>query len=364
MHNEFDFPVLLDNAGAWRTYWGGSELARLHGNENAEDTHFPEEWIMSVVAARNVGREHIKDEGMSHIAQTGETLAAFIARDPVACLGEACVNERSGQMGVLLKLIDAAERLAVQVHPDRQKAMELLGSPFGKTECWHILGGRTIDGQAPYIYMGFKPHVTRELWKELFDKQDIPGMLDCMHRFEVQPGDTVLITGGVPHAIGAGCFLTEIQEPTDYTIRVERTTPGGLKLDDRACHQGLGFDRMFECFHYDGADAQTIHDRWFLPKRMLSQDAQSTVSQLVGPPETDFFRLDEVVVSGSVTLSGNGAFSGLYILEGSGSIASGEKHCAVKKGQQYFVPAACGRFTLTADVGQPIRALHFFGPQN
>lgn len=364
MHSEFEFPVLLDNARAWRTYWGGSLLARLHGEEGAEDSHFPEEWIMSVVSARNVGREEIQDEGMSRVAATGETLAAFIARSPAACLGKACVTQRNGQMGVLLKLIDASERLAIQVHPDRQKAMELLGSPFGKTECWHILGGRAIDGQAPYIYMGFKPHVTRELWKRLFDEQDIEGMLGCMHRFEVKPGDTVLITGGVPHAIGAGCFLTEIQEPTDYTIRVERTTPSGLKLDDRACHQGLGFDRMFECFHYDGADAQTIHDRWFLPKRVLCADAQSAVSQLVGPPATDFFRLNEVTVSGSVSLSGDGSFSGLYILEGSGSIAAGDRRIRVEQGQQYFVPAACRGFVLTADAGRPIRALHFFGPQS
>lgn len=54
----------------------------------------------------------------------------------------------------------------------------------------------------------------------------------------------------MPHAIGAGCFLVEIRAPTD-TIRVERTTPSGFAVADSMCHQGLGFEKMFECFHYE-----------------------------------------------------------------------------------------------------------------
>ena len=77
-------------------------------------------------------------------------------------------------------------------------------------------------------------------------------MLEWMHCIEVHKGDTVLIQGGVPHAIGAGCFLAEIQEPTDYTVRTERITPSGLKVADTMCHQGLGFQKMFDCFHYEG----------------------------------------------------------------------------------------------------------------
>ena len=361
---KLDSPILLDNAGAWRTYLGGSLLARLHGRDGAADDHFPEEWIMSVVAARNAGREHIQDEGMSRIAATGETLRQFIERAPVECLGEACVKARGTQMGVLLKLIDSSERLSIQVHPDRQKAMELFGSPYGKTECWHILGGRTIDGEAPCIYFGFKPGITRERWKALFDAQDIPGMLGCMHRIEVKPGDTFLISGGIPHAIGAGCFLVEIQEPTDYTIRTERSTPSGLQIDDRMCHQGLGFERMFECFHYDGQTEQATRERWSIPSRLLAATDGGSVSQLIGPPETDYFQLNELRVSGSLRIEGTGAFSGLYILEGEGDLAAGGRHSRVAQAQQYFVPAACASFTLTADPGRPIRAMQAFGPQS
>ena len=62
------------------------------------------------------------------------------------------------------------------------------------------------------MYLGFKENITRSYFKTLFEKQDIPAMLDTMHRFEVSEGDVILVTAGTPHAIGAGCFLLEIQE--------------------------------------------------------------------------------------------------------------------------------------------------------
>lgn len=63
-----DFPFLLDNPRAWRTYLGGRMLDALHGDSNGEDGHFPEEWILSTVAARNAGREQFPEEGMTTCA--------------------------------------------------------------------------------------------------------------------------------------------------------------------------------------------------------------------------------------------------------------------------------------------------------
>ena len=178
---------------------------------------------------------------------TEVSLAQFIDENPEEILGKKHYAKYGNKLGVLVKLIDSAERLTIQVHPTREKARELFDSQFGKTECWHILGGREVNGEKPCIYFGFKEGITREHWKDVFDRQDIPAMLDCLHRFEVKPGDTFLIEGGIPHAIGAGCFLVEIQEPTDYTVRTERVTPAGLRVADFMCHQG--------CYGYEGKDA-------------------------------------------------------------------------------------------------------------
>ena len=96
------------------------------------------------------------------------------------------------------------------MHPDRPTALRLFQSQYGKTECWHILSGHPVNGEEPCIYYGFQPDMTRARWEALFHAQDIPGMLAGMQKYPVHPGDTILIEGGMPHAIGAGCFLVEI----------------------------------------------------------------------------------------------------------------------------------------------------------
>ena len=342
---DLSLPVKLARAGAWRTYLGGSLIEALHGNEGCPDSNFPEEWIMSTVAARNAGREHIV-EGLSMVENTELSLFELIAKDPAAALGAKHAEKYGKSLGVLVKLIDSAERLTVQVHPTRQKAMELFGSPFGKTECWHILGGREVNGEKPCIYFGFQKGITREKWQEIFEKQDIPAMLACMHKFYVKPGDTFLIEGGIPHAIGAGCFLVEVQEPTDYTIRTERKTPSGLDVSDFMCHQGLGFDRMFECFDYTGYTEEEILSRWYIPARD---------GAIIRYENTPMFRLDEITVDGSVTLQSGDVFSGIYVLEGEGTVAG----TPVKRGAQFFLSAACKPFSLEGNM----KVIRFYGPK-
>lgn len=354
--------IRLDNPRAWRTYVGGSLLDALHGNPNGEDGHFPEEWIMSLVAARNAGRE-TKDEGMSHLYGQELTLKELIEQNPSKYLGKDHAEKNGVSLGVLVKLIDSGERLTLQVHPDRRTAMELFHSPYGKTECWHILGGRKIGGDAPCIYLGFKQGITRELWKILFERQDIEGMLAAMERYDVKEGDTILIEGGMPHAIGAGCFLVEIQEPTDYTIRVERTTPNGFQMDDFLCHQGLGFDKMFDVFHYDSLDRETIREKYFIRPIQIEKNGEGEIRTLVGYENTPMFRLDEICTSGRITIPSSKQFSGFYVLEGCGKAKTSGGEVALEKTAQFFNPAGIDNIIVEADPGYELRILHFFGPQ-
>ena len=141
-----DYPIRLTGSRAWRTYFGGKLLEQFHGAKTGEDDHFPEEWIASLVAARNAGREELT-EGLSMLAdRPSVSFKELIESDPAGYLGEEHAVQLGATLGVLVKLIDSAERLAVQVHPDKEKARELFHSEYGKTECWHILGGREIQG--------------------------------------------------------------------------------------------------------------------------------------------------------------------------------------------------------------------------
>jgi len=371
---KFDCPIRLESERAWRTYHGGKILDEMHGVSPARDTHFPEDWIISTVRAINAGREDVV-EGLNRlanevmatlcqgedalttaagVAQCGQgvlalssvkTLADLIAAEPEAMLGKAHVAKWGISTAVLVKLIDAAERLGVQGHPDKERARQFFGSAFGKTECWHIVGGRTIDGEKPCVYMGFKPGITEAKWRDVFDRQDIPEMLGLLHRIEVKPGDTFLIEGGMPHAIGAGCLLMEIQEPTDYTFRTEKVTPQGFAISEKACHYGIGFDNMFSCFHYEGHDeAETRRLRMVAPEK-LEETASFTRTRVVGYTSTPCFELERFDIRGTCPFTGSGTFSGLYVFSGKGTLDG----APIGPGSQFFVPAVCRDFTVVAE---------------
>ena len=353
-------PVRLKSERAWRTYHGGRLIDEMQGLSSAADTHFPEDWIMSTVRAINAGREEIV-EGLNRLADADLTLKDFIAADPVAALGGAHVAKWGESPAVLVKLIDAAERLGIQCHPDKDRARQFFGSPFGKTECWHIVGGRAIDGEKPCVYMGFKPGVTEDAWRDVFDRQDIPAMLGMLHRIEVKPGDTFLIEGGMPHAIGAGCLLVEIQEPTDYTIRIERVTPKGLRISDLQCHQGLGFERMFECFDFTGYSQDDTFRNWKIPPRILEKTDNAVREELVGYQDTPCFCMERCVITGTYAFRASGRFFGIYVLSGKGVLTGEEGSMDFCAGDQFFVPAACHDFSMTAEI--PVTLFLCRGPR-
>lgn len=362
MTDLYTVPLKLNAARAWRTYWGGKMIEELHGNNNAEDTHFPEEWIISTVCAQNVGREHIKDEGMSYVEGSELSLKAVIEADPEKALGKAHSQRFGCSTGVLVKLLDSAERLGIQVHPNKEKAQLYFNSEYGKTECWYIIGKREINGVKPCIYMGFKEGVTKELWREVFEKQDIPRMLDCLNRFEVEIGDTFFIKGGMPHAIGAGCFLAEIQEPTDYTLRTERVTPSGLEISDQACHYGIGFDKMFDCFEYPSEKSESAEELK-LSSKITEKTDGFCVSEVVGYRDTDCFRLRRLEIGGEYTLNLCGSFCGLYILDGQGELVFDKGRLPVSKAEQYFVPAKVGKIKFISSPQYPLTILVSNGPK-
>lgn len=343
--------IRLTNERAWRTYIGGALIDKLHGKEGA-DGHFPEEWIMSVTECRNAGREDIKNEGMSRIYGSDEFFADFIKKNP-AMLSLAHYKKYGANTGVLIKLIDSAERLSIQVHPNKEKAKKYFNSDYGKTESWHILGGRKEDN--PCIYLGFKEGVTKKIWQEVFDSQDIEKMLGCLNKIDVKSGETYLIRGGVPHAIGAGCFLLEVQEPTDYTIRTERTTVSGFKIADEMCHQGIGFENMMDCFDYDGCNAEETIEKYRLKVR-----ENQNFKTLISYEDTPYFALDMLEFDKEFIMQKSDVFCGLYVLGGKGKAESDGECINICAGEQYFVPSGT-EVKFMAE--KKLKIARFFGPK-
>ncbi len=362
-NNEF---IKLDSPRAWRTYTGGKRLDQIHSAKSSLDPHFPEEWIMSMTVARNTGREEFKDEGMSHLVDYSNlSFKDLILNDPSYYLGDKFYSKYGSTTGVLVKLIDASERLTVQVHPNKEKAKLLFNSNYGKTECWYVLDDSPINGIKPCIYIGFKKGITKEIWKDLFDKQDIQGMLNWMHKIPVKKGETILIKGGLPHAIGQYCFLVEIQEPTDYTIRIEKTTPQGFKISDFMCHQGIGFEKMFDCFNYIGMSEQEVRKNYFIKPIEKYNDSNNLITTLIGYESTDLFKLDKIEVKDKINIESSSSFSGIYILQGKGVISNTNSSFEVEKGNQFFLPCNIGNWNIVnKNTDEKLIVLYFKGPKD
>lgn len=351
-------PLKLTGERVWRTYIGGRNIDSLQKKNAPADSHFPEEWMFSVTRAFNAGREELV-EGLCCLEENPQaSLKDLIAKDPEGMLGKTRVEQWGLTLGILIKIIDSAERLTIQVHPDKNMAEKLFHSRFGKTECWYILGTRN-EGESPCLYMGFKEEITRELWKECFDNQDYEKMLSLMNRIEVKKGETYLVRGGMPHAIGAGCILIEIQEPTDLTIRVEKVTPSGFTIDDRMCHQGIGFENMFDCFDYTGRDEETLRKYCCIPPKKKG----AGLIQLVNYEDTPCFRMEEETVETSLDMKGEGEFVCLYVIDGEGLIQTEKKSWDIEPDSQFFIPADCGSYRITAKKDTPVRLLKLYGPE-
>ena len=312
-----------------RTYRGGKLLGRFLKQKGATDTDCPEDWISSFVEAKN--KEYIPSEGITRVlTDRGECLITEAVKP--SDFGEGRENS-----GVLIKLLDAGERLGIQVHPTKEYAKEHFGTPYGKTECWYILDTR--DEEA-CVYLGFREHVTKDYFKDLFEKQDVPTMLDAMHCFRVRAGDVILVTAGTPHAIGAGCFLLEIQEPTDYTMRAEKVTAAGEALTPQQIHYGVGEEAMLDCFSYCGATRKEIRDRHFLPKREIRKGE----IDLVRYTDTECFALKRI--EGGIYRAKETCFVTVVVLEDGGTLSYNDCSVSLVRGEKYFISANTD-FTLT-----------------
>lgn len=323
----------------WRTYSGGALIDKWKKTPNVTDGSLPEEWIMSTISAR--GKNRPEKEGLSNIITPSGVieLNELIAADLNLFLGKA-LAEKFGTTGVLIKVLDSKERLTIQVHPDKEYARTMLNSTFGKTESWYVLGGREIDGEKSSIYLGFREGVTPEIWENLFKKQDIQGMLNSLHRFEVQPGDAFMIYGGVPHAIGSGCFLMEVQEPTDYTMRVEKITPGGLVISDELIHQGVGEENMLKCFHYDCCSFEEAVKRWKITPKTIESSDSYTYKTIFNRNHTDCFGLNELDLDGEFILEGKDSFFVGVIYSGEAVVTCDGKEYTFTQGDEIFFSAA------------------------
>jgi mannose-6-phosphate isomerase len=324
-------PVLLGpNQPIRRPYHGGAGIARLRGLEHVRDD-VPEDFVGSTTEVASGG-----GVGLT-VMPDGRTLREHIRLDPEAYLGPRHVAAFGAEPALLVKLLDTGERLFVHFHPDDAFAHRHLGSRFGKTEAWYVIDG---VGEA---FLGFNRDVDPDEVASWVARQNVDAMLSALNRIPIRPGDTLLVPGGVPHAIGAGITLVELQEPTDFSILLEWT---GYPIGPDDGHLGLGFDTALTALDRSGWDT----DR--LAALAGRRDSQAGVTRLFPPDADPFFRAEHVVAPVAFPAS----FSIIIVLAGQGELHSGADRLPLRRGATVLVPYAAGEIELTGDL-QAVRCL-------
>jgi mannose-6-phosphate isomerase len=324
-------PLRLPPNQLRRFYRGGARIDELRGMPH-HDTHAPEDWVGSVTTT--FGSD---EEGLSRL-EDGRVLAHAIAAEPANFLGPAHAKRRGADPALLVKLLDAGERLPVHFHPDRAFARERLGSPYGKSEAWIVVAA---EGDEPAVYLGLRDPLEARRLAAWVERQATSELLEALHRVPVAAGDTFFVPAGLLHAIGEGLLIVELQEPSDLSVLLEWE---GFELDGPAeGHLGLGFDRALSA-----ADLDRLSPERLDALRGSRQSGGDGVERLF-PREADaFFRAQRVHPAPSATFDAE--FSIVVVLEGDGRLSTQDGHMALARGDTVLVPWAAGAVSIEGEL--------------
>jgi mannose-6-phosphate isomerase len=320
-------PIFFERNRVFRVYRGGKLFHEFFGDP-PEDGFYPEEWVASTVKALN--KEPKSElEGISRVKDSGLPFTTLMAQSR-----ELLVGWRQG-FELLVKLLDSAIRLPVQAHPDKAFARRHFGSPHGKTEMWLVLATR----ENARIYFGFKEGVKRsDLAAATEASETDPAALpSLLNELPASPGDVYLIPARMAHAIGAGCLILEVQEPTDFTIQPEAWC-GDYRLSAEEMYHGLDRETALDCFDFtDLIGGRAIAAGRKQPRCSLELPGVAA-EHLLSYQDTPDFAVNRYRLHGGTHgLAGGPA---VYVVTGGeGSLRRSGYSRAVHRGDYFFLPA-------------------------
>ena len=272
--------------------------------------------------------------GMAVVAEgslTGRTLRELTAEFGPRLVGQGFAG---GDFPLMVKLIDANDRLSVQVHPDDALARELGVGSRGKTECWYLLG----DGGE--LFVGTVPGCDRAAFTAAVKAGTVASLLQ---RFVTHDGDFFLLDARTVHALGRGCLLYEVQQTCDVTFRVDDWGRVGLDGKPRPLH----VEESLATIAYDRRIGGAVAAREFAhPRggscRRLADNAYFTVEERR---------------AGHTGGGGDGRCSMVTCLHGQGTLATAAGSVTLAPMQTLLIPADAGAWSATAAPTQALRLL-------
>ena len=273
--------------------WGGRRLESEFHKKLPPQKRIGESWeIVDRTEAQSV---------VANGPLRGSTLHELWTRHREEIFGEVPETPR---FPLLIKIIDAQEKLSLQVHPAEDAATRLGGEP--KSEFWYVAGADETE-----LFLGFRKPITREKFEEAVRDGAV---LDYVHKIAVRAGDAVFLPAGRVHATGAGNLLIEIQQNSDTTYRIfdwHRIDPTTGKQRE------LHVQRAIQCIDFEDVQPKPIEARGEL---LVSHS---------------LFEIQKWTLDGRRDAAPLGQFAIICCLTGSLSCASVE----LAPGQIFLVPA-------------------------
>ena len=291
--------------------WGGSVLSEKWGKVS-DGENIAETWELSVREKEMATVENGEGKGL--------TLAEYFE-----AAGYDCVSpdyKKGDRFPLLVKFIDAHDRLSVQVHPDDAYA-SAVHNDSGKTEMWYVVDA---EEGAELVY-GLAEGVDNKGFADAVARGEISG---AMNFVKVKGGDCFFIPAGMVHAIGAGILIAEIQQNSDLTYRVYDYDRVGADGKKRELHTERALDVVRP---YSEAEVEAIRYSEGKTEGMLANN--------------EYFKVFKAVIDGKKSLNvGNDSFMSLLCIDGEGFIEYLGESYKISKGDSYFLPAALGEFTV------------------
>lgn len=325
-------PVLMPPNRLAHFYLGGEAITRLrHVPAPAERS--PEEWLAS--ATTRHGEDSV---GLSPLP-SGRLLRDAVREDPAFWLGPTPMPGGPGDVGVLVKLLDAGQRLPVHVHPDRGFAGAHLDSCYGKTEAWFVLEA-TPDAR---LHLGWREDVAVEELRRAVDEQDTDWMLERTNPLQARAGDVILVPAGTAHAIGVGVFVVEIQEPSDFSLLLEWQGFG----EQADAFLGLETGEALELVRLSATGPEELAQ---LVRHVPPGSRHPGPVRLLPPTADPFFRADLLAPVEGGTVAVDPGFGVLVVVAGQGVLACADGDVPVSSGDVLAVPYVTGAWTLAGQV--------------
>jgi mannose-6-phosphate isomerase len=310
MKNTF-YPLTF--APIYKDYpWGGTRIIETY-HRNPPGTLFAESWEIS---------DH--KDGMSVVSNgwmNGRTLREILEENPKEIMG---TSVKDTKFPLLIKLIDAKQKLSVQVHPNDQTAKEFGGE--AKTEMWYMLGDNPTQ-----VYCGLNDGVTKESFIQAVEEGTSGA---TMRAVPVKKDDAVFVRGGRVHAIDEGCLILEIQQSSNTTYRIYDWDRMGNDGKPRELH----IDQALDVINWNDTENPLVEPH------LLVDTENFQCSEVLS---CEFFKLEKLTFSAplEVPMSGK-TFHALFISEGEATISWGDETLTAKPGTSILIPAAMPAYTL------------------